>query len=83
MLVGRDDGCLVAPGGEAMFDRENAVGFLLLGFCAVVAGVLIYSIQTGTQFRFTGPSWLGWAMSCAGGIRARTAAAAQRRQRWT
>ncbi len=45
-----------------MFDRENAVGFLLLEFCAVVAGVLIYSIQTGTQFRFTGPSWLGWAL---------------------
>ncbi len=45
-----------------MFDRENAVGFLLLGFCAVVAGVLIYSIQTGTQFRFTGPNWLGWAL---------------------
>ncbi len=45
-----------------MLDRENAVGFLLLGFCAVVAGVLIYSIQTGTQFRFTGPNWLGWAL---------------------
>ena len=45
-----------------MFDRENAVGFLLLGFCAVVAGVLVYSIQTGTRFRFTGPNWLSWAL---------------------
>lgn len=42
-----------------MFDRENAVGFLLLGLCTAVGGVLVYAIVTGERFRFTGPGWLG------------------------
>lgn len=42
-----------------MFERENLVGVVLLGLCAVVGGVLVYSIATGTRFRFTGPGWLG------------------------
>lgn len=45
-----------------MGDRENIIGFLLLGLCAVVAGILIYSIATGTRFRFTGPDWMGTAL---------------------
>lgn len=45
-----------------MFDRENAIGVVLLLLCAVVAGVLLYSIGTGTRFRFTGPGWVGTAL---------------------
>lgn len=30
-----------------MFNRENAIGFLLLGFCAVVAGIMGYYIIVG------------------------------------
>ena len=43
-------------------DRDNFVGVLLLGMCALVAGVLIYSITTGTTFRYTGPGWLAWVL---------------------
>ncbi len=46
-----------------MFDRENAVGFLLLGLCAAIAGALLWSIATGTQLRYTGPAWLGWLLA--------------------
>jgi hypothetical protein len=42
-----------------VLNRQNAIGLLLLLICAVVAGVLLYGIATGTQFRFTGPSWVG------------------------
>ena len=45
-----------------MFDRENAIGMVLLLLCAVVGVVLVYSIATGTRFRFDGPSWLGTAL---------------------
>jgi len=45
-----------------VFDREDFVGVLLLGLCLVVGGVLVYSIATGTRFRFTGPSWVGVAL---------------------
>lgn len=41
-----------------MFDRENAVGLLLLGLCAVAGGVLIWSTVTETRLRYTGPGWL-------------------------
>jgi hypothetical protein len=41
-----------------MFEREDLVGIVLLGACAVVGGVLVYSIATGTRFRYTGPDWL-------------------------
>ena len=30
-----------------MFNRDNAIGFLLLGFCAVVAGIMIWYIAIG------------------------------------
>jgi len=45
-----------------VFNRENAIGLLLLLLCAVVALVLLFSIATGTRFRFEGPSWLGPAL---------------------
>ena len=35
-----------------MFNRENAIGLVLLLLCAVVALVLLFSITTGTRFRF-------------------------------
>jgi hypothetical protein len=46
-----------------VFNRENAIGLVLLLFCAAVGGVLLYSIGTGTQFRFDGPSWIGTALA--------------------
>lgn len=42
-----------------MFDRENAIGLILLLLCGGVALVLLVSIVTGTRFRFDGPSWVG------------------------
>lgn len=42
-----------------MIDRDNAVGLILLLFCAIVAGVLLYGIATGTRFTWTGPAWAG------------------------
>ena len=41
-----------------MFQRENAIGLLLLGLCAFMAGVLVYSIATDTSFEYTGPRWI-------------------------
>ena len=45
-----------------MFDRENLVGVVLLAVCAVVGGLLVYAIATGTRFVYTGPEWLGWVL---------------------
>ena len=42
-----------------MIDRDNAIGVILLLFCALVAGVLLYGIATGTRFHWTGPAWIG------------------------
>jgi hypothetical protein len=42
-----------------VINRDNAVGLILLLFCAVVAGVLLYGIATGTRFHWTGPAWAG------------------------
>ena len=41
-----------------MFDRENAVGFLLIGLCAVAGGILLVATLTDTELRYTGPGWL-------------------------
>lgn len=51
-----------------MGGRENIIGYLLLGLCVVVAGVLIYSISTGQRFRFTGPDWVGTALGVVFGV---------------
>jgi len=45
-----------------MRDRGDLIGLVLLGLCAVVGGVLVYSIATGTRFSFDGPAWVGWAL---------------------
>ena len=45
-----------------VFNRENAIGLVLLALCGVVALVLLFSIATGTRFRFEGPSWVGTAL---------------------
>lgn len=42
-----------------MINRDNAIGLLLLLICALVAGVLLYGIATGTRFHWTGPAWAG------------------------
>ena len=41
-----------------MFERAHLVGFLLLALCATGGAILVYSIVTGTSFRYTGPAWL-------------------------
>ncbi len=46
-----------------MFDRDNAIGFLLLGLCVAVGGVLAYGIITGTRVEFSGPRWLGTVLT--------------------
>jgi hypothetical protein len=40
-----------------MFDRENAIGILLLGACVVIAGIMLYYINIGErpQWNFSGP----------------------------
>jgi drug/metabolite transporter (DMT)-like permease len=45
-----------------MFERENLIGVALLVLCGAVAAVLLYSIGTGTRFRFEGPGWVGTAL---------------------
>lgn len=32
-----------------MFNRENAVGFVLLGLCSVIAGIMVYYIIVGER----------------------------------
>ena len=32
-----------------MFNRDNAVGIILLGLCAVSAGIMLYYIGSGTR----------------------------------
>jgi hypothetical protein len=41
-----------------VLNRDNVIGLVLLLLCAAVALVLLFSIATGTRFRFEGPSWL-------------------------
>lgn len=48
-----------------MFNRENAVGFLLVGVCAVVAGVLLYAIASGERLRLDVPGWVGVVLAVA------------------
>lgn len=44
-------------------DGDNLIGLLLLGVCAVVAGVLVWEIASGQQLRYTGPDWLVWLLA--------------------
>jgi len=34
-----------------MFNRDNAIGVVLLGLCAVVAGYMLYAIVTGRSIQ--------------------------------
>jgi drug/metabolite transporter (DMT)-like permease len=43
-------------------DRDNIVGVLLLGLCAVIGGVMVWAIMTDTELEYTGPEWLAWAV---------------------
>lgn len=44
-----------------MFDRDNAVGIVLLGVCVAIAGIMLYYINTGGR-----PEWnLGGPASLA------------------
>lgn len=43
-------------------DRENLIGLLLLGLCAVVGGVLVWQIVTGERLSYNGPGWLVWVL---------------------
>jgi hypothetical protein len=43
-------------------DRENLIGLLLLGLCAVVGGVLVWEIATGNRLSYNGPGWLVWLL---------------------
>lgn len=43
-------------------DKENLIGALLLGLCAVVAGVLVWQIVTGERLSYNGPRWLVWIL---------------------
>jgi hypothetical protein len=45
-----------------MFNRENAIGLILLLFCAAVAVILLYGIATGTRLHWEGPAWAGPAL---------------------
>ncbi len=45
-----------------MFNRDNAIGFLLLGFCTVVAGFMVYYIVTGERPTDDLPPALGIAV---------------------
>jgi hypothetical protein len=49
-----------------MFSRENWVGVLLLGVCAVVAIALLIEIFTDTTFEYTGPRWVAVGISIVG-----------------
>lgn len=49
-----------------MFSRENWVGALLLGVCAVVAIALLIEIFTDTTFEYTGPQWVAVGISIVG-----------------
>jgi hypothetical protein len=41
-----------------VINRDNAIGIVLLLFCAIFAGILVYGIATGTRFYWTGPAWV-------------------------
>ena len=45
-----------------MFNRDNAIGIMLLGACAVVAAILLYAIVTGQQLRVDLPPYVSWPL---------------------
>jgi hypothetical protein len=58
-------------GTNLMFnDRGNLIGLIFLLLCAVVGGVLVWSIVTGKRLEYNGPAWLTWVLGALfiGGI---------------
>ena len=43
-------------------DRDNIIGVLLLGLCAVIGGVMVWAIATDTELEYTGPAWVAWVL---------------------
>ena len=43
-------------------DKENLVGVVFLGICAVVVGVFVWEIVTGNRLSYGGPRWLTWVL---------------------
>ncbi len=43
-------------------DKENLVGVVFLGICAVVVGVVVWEIVTGNRLSYGGPQWLMWVL---------------------
>ncbi|MGI8486884.1 MAG: hypothetical protein ACR2OU_21825 [Thermomicrobiales bacterium] len=48
-----------------MFNRDNAIGLILLGVCAAVAAYMIYTITTGNKFAFQINETVGWVLGIA------------------
>ena len=48
-----------------MFNRDNAIGIMLLGACTVVAVILMYAIVTGEQLRVDFPPYISWPLGIA------------------
>ncbi len=48
-----------------MFNRDNAIGLLLLGACVVVGGYMVYAIATGTSIAFHLNGTVGWILGIA------------------
>lgn len=46
-----------------MKGRDNLIGIVLLGLCAVVIGALVWQIGSGDRLSFSGPDWLGAALA--------------------
>ena len=49
-----------------MFNRDNAVGILLVGLCGVVVIALLIEIFTGYTFEYSGPQWLARIIALGG-----------------
>jgi hypothetical protein len=49
-----------------LFSRENWVGVVLLGVCALVAIALLIEIFTDITFEYTGPRWIAIGITIVG-----------------
>jgi heme A synthase len=45
-----------------MFNRDNAIGILLLALCTVVAGIMIYYISIGERPSLSVPPAVAWIL---------------------
>jgi hypothetical protein len=49
-----------------MFSRDNLVGIVLLGLCAVSATALLIVIFTDYSFQYSGPQWIARVIALGG-----------------